>query len=102
MRVLVTTFPGHGHFHPIAPLAFSFQRAGHDVRVATHPEFGRVESCGLSVLPAGRSERETLSETAGLPPPERAVQQFTTFAVPPFANDVLEAAQQWRPDLVVS
>jgi UDP:flavonoid glycosyltransferase YjiC (YdhE family) len=103
MRVLVTTFPGYGHFHPVAPLGLAFRRAGHDVRVATHPEFGRwVESCGLPVLPAGRPEHDTISKTAGLSPQERAVQQFTTVAVPPFANDVLEAAEQWRPELVVS
>lgn len=103
MRVLVTTFPGHGHFHPVAPLAMAFQRAGHDVKVATHPAFGKwVESCGVPVLPAGRSEHESISHAADLPPQERAVQQFTTVAVPPFANDVLAAVGQWRPDLVVS
>jgi UDP:flavonoid glycosyltransferase YjiC (YdhE family) len=56
----------------------------------------------LPVLPAGRSEHDTLGATAGFSPQERAVQQFTTVAVPPFATDVLEAAARWRPELVVS
>jgi UDP:flavonoid glycosyltransferase YjiC (YdhE family) len=103
MRVLVTTFPGYGHFHPVAPLASAFQKAGHEVRVATDPGFGRwVEACGLRVLPAGLCEEDAVSEAADFPPQERAVRQFTTVAVPPFANDVLSASDRWRPDLVVS
>jgi len=103
MRVLVTTFPGYGHFHPVAPLALAFQRAGHDVRVATHSEFGRwVESCGLPVIAAGRSERDAVGKVDGLAPTERAIQLFTTVAVPPFVADVLEATKRWRPELVVS
>jgi UDP:flavonoid glycosyltransferase YjiC (YdhE family) len=103
MRVLVTTFPGYGHFHPVAPLALAFQAAGNEVRVATHPSFGPwVESCGLTVLPAGLSELDTVTDSAEFPPRERAVRQFTEVAVPPFVTDVLSASRQWRPDFVVS
>ena len=102
MRVLVTTFPGYGHFHPVAPLALAFQRAGHDVRVATHAGFGRwVETCGLTVLPAGRSEDEMVAEAAALRPEERPVRLFTTISVPALASDVLAACQGWRPDLLI-
>jgi UDP:flavonoid glycosyltransferase YjiC (YdhE family) len=103
MRVLVTTFPGYGHFHPVAPLALALQRAGHEVRVATHPHFGQwVERCGLTVLPAGLCAEDAETEGAGFASQERAVRLFTTVAVPPFARDVLRASEQWRPDLVVS
>ena len=103
MRVLVTTFPGHGHFHPVAPLAMALQRAGHDVRVATHAGFGRwVEACGLSVLPAGKPEDEMVAEAAAFRREERAVRLFTTISVPAFADDLLVALDRWRPDLVVS
>lgn len=103
MRVLVTTFPGHGHFHPVAPLALAFQRAGHDVRVATHPSFGQwVEACGLAVLPAGRSQEDMAAAASEFEGKERAVQLFTTVAVPTFARDIEAALERWRPDLVVS
>ena len=75
MRVLVTTFPGYGHFHPVAPLALALQAAGNEVRVATHPSFGSwVETCGLTVLPAGLSEADTVTDSAEFPPHERAVR----------------------------
>jgi UDP:flavonoid glycosyltransferase YjiC (YdhE family) len=103
MRVLVTTFPGYGHFHPVAPLALAFQRAEHDIRVATHAGFGRwVQACGLTVLPAGRSEDEMVAEAAAFRSEERPVRLFTTISVPAFASDVLAACEGWRPDLVVS
>ena len=99
----MTTLPGYGHFHPVAPLGLALQRAGHEVRVATHVGFGRwVEACGLTVLPAGRSEDEMVAEAAGLPPEERPVRLFTTISVPTFANDVLAAIKNWPPDLVLS
>lgn len=103
MRVLVTTFPAHGHFHPVAPLALALQRAGHDVRVATHAGFGQwVEACGLPFLPAGRSEQDMAAAAAAFGGEERAVRLFTTIAVPPFASEVLAGLHRWRPDLVVS
>lgn len=103
MRVLITTFPGYGHFHPVAPLALALQHAGHEVRVATDPGFGEwVEACGLTVQPAGLGEADAVNAAASFPSEERAARQFTTVVVPPFASDVLRASEQWRPDLVLS
>ena len=103
MRVLVTTFPGKGHFHPVAPLALAMQRAGHDIRVATDPSFGGwVEACGFSLLAAGPSEAEMLSATSALTPEERSIREFTSVWVPTFARDVLGSLDRWPPDLVVS
>lgn len=103
MRVLATTYPGKGHFHPLAPLALALQRAGHDLRVATAPELGRwVERCGLPVLQAGRSEDEMVASTSSLGPEERAIRLFSTESVPAFAGDVLRLIHGWRPHLVVS
>lgn len=103
MRVLVTTYPAEGHFHPVAPLALALQRAGHDVRVATDREFGRwVEACGLPVLPAGRAQAELVAATSTLDPEERAVRLFTSVWVPEFARGVLAHLDGWRPDVVVS
>ncbi|MEY2567381.1 MAG: hypothetical protein QOE35_1910 [Actinomycetota bacterium] len=103
MRVVVTTFPSYGHFHPVAPLALALREAGHDVQVATDAGFGRwVEACGLPVLPAGRPQAEMVAQAASFPSAERAVRLFTTVSTPPFARDLLRAAVEWQPDLVVS
>ncbi len=103
MRVLVTTFPGKGHFHPVAPLALAMQRSGHDLRVATDPSFGRwVEACGFTLLPAGPSEAEMVAATAALTPEERSIREFTSVWVPTFTRDVLGSLDRWRPELVVS
>ena len=54
MRVLVTTQPGFGHFHPLVPLAQALATAGHEVAVACAPSFRpTVESAGVRAVPAG-------------------------------------------------
>ena len=37
MRVLFTTQPGAGHFHPLVPLAQALRDVGHDVAFAGAP-----------------------------------------------------------------
>ena len=103
MRVLVTTFPGKGHFHPVAPLALALQRAAHDVRVATGSDLGDwVRGCGLRAITAGMSLIGNVETAASVPPAERTVRQFTTIAVPPFVDDVMRACDEWRPDVIVN
>ena len=103
MRVLVTTFPAKGHFHPVAPLALALGRAGHDVRVATGADLlPWVQGCGLTVMSAGRSEKELVAAAGALSQAERPIRLFTTIAVPAFATDVLASTGSWRPDLVVN
>ena len=41
MRILFTTIPGSGHFHPLVPTAQALQRRGHDVAFAASPTFAR-------------------------------------------------------------
>ena len=55
MRVLVTTHPLSGHFHPLLPIARALRSAGHEVAFATAPDFAPVvERLGFAALPAGR------------------------------------------------
>lgn len=42
MRVLFTTHPGYGHFHPLVPLAKALQHAGHEVAFAAAASFQPV------------------------------------------------------------
>src|SRR5687768_5212967 len=57
MRVLLTSTPTYGHFHPIVPLARALVAAGHDVRVACPFSFRRaVEAAGLPFVAAGSAD----------------------------------------------
>ena len=63
MRFLVTTIPGHGHFHPIVPTARALQRRGHDVSIAASPSFApAIEAAGFQAHPAGPVWLENLGD----------------------------------------
>ncbi|WP_372342326.1 nucleotide disphospho-sugar-binding domain-containing protein [Streptomyces sp. KL109B] len=54
MKILITVPPAFAHINPVIPLAGALQGAGHEVRVATHPE--RVETVrqlGFSAVSVG-------------------------------------------------
>ena len=54
MRVVATSLPGLGHFHPMVPLLSKLVEAGHDVTVATTASFlGVVERSGLHAVALG-------------------------------------------------
>ena len=63
MRILFTTLPGSGHFHPMVPTAKALQARGHEVAFAASPTFApAIEAAGFEALPAGPSWVENLSD----------------------------------------
>ncbi|RKT54691.1 activator-dependent family glycosyltransferase [Saccharothrix australiensis] len=129
MRVLLITHPGNTVFYPLVPLAWAFRAAGHEVRVASNPEFAdTITLAGLTAVPVGRPGRaaQSAEEPAegdvdtGLNPPYDAAEDpakitwehlrdgyredvpwwFTAFTAPILA-DLVAYARWWRPDLVV-
>ncbi|MGH3900511.1 MAG: activator-dependent family glycosyltransferase [Pseudonocardiaceae bacterium] len=55
MRVLFSPFSTPPHVYNIAPLAWAMQTAGHDVRVAGHPDIaGKITSAGLTAVSVGQ------------------------------------------------
>jgi UDP:flavonoid glycosyltransferase YjiC (YdhE family) len=104
VRVLVTTFPAVGHFHPIAPLCLALQAAGHDVLVATGPDLvGWVRRCGLSAVPAGLTQDEAVRRAQASVPAGRAFgpHMFAHVAPAPMLTDLVRLVQRWPPGLVV-
>ena len=110
MRVLFTTHPAYGHFHPLIPVARALREAGHDIRVATSDRFTAVvEKAGFRTIPAGLSWLE--SDDSSLPEELRPVpglsldaffaHKFVGAVAEPLARDVIAAASEWRPDLIV-
>src|SRR4051794_38541914 len=59
MRILVTSTPGAGHIHPLAPLAMALQQAGHEVLWATAEDScARLDEYGFRSTPAGMGTAE--------------------------------------------
>ncbi|TDC54724.1 activator-dependent family glycosyltransferase [Actinomadura sp. KC345] len=56
MRVLFVTLPFKAHLYPRVPLAWALRAAGHEVRVAGHPDLvEEITSTGLTAVPVGEA-----------------------------------------------
>ncbi|MFJ5920630.1 activator-dependent family glycosyltransferase [Streptomyces ardesiacus] len=54
MRVLLTTHAVHSHLYNLVPIAWALRTAGHEVCVATHPNFlETAKSTGITTVPVG-------------------------------------------------
>ncbi len=103
MRLLFTSFPAYGHFHPLAPLALAARDAGHDVLVASGPDLAHwAESCGLKASSVGlehtdarRVAQSRHSDDSWTP------HMFTDIWVSSALPGLLALSASWRPDLVV-
>ncbi|MFD0170088.1 nucleotide disphospho-sugar-binding domain-containing protein [Streptomyces decoyicus] len=57
MRVLIVVWPLTAHLYPTLPVAWALQGAGHEVRVASHPDLtGTITAAGLPAVPLGTPE----------------------------------------------
>lgn len=111
MRFLFTTNPLTGHWFPMLPLAAAAVRAGHEVVVATGPDLvGDVERRGFRAwsigpdLPSVRTRLASRPRAAAESKQERVLgDAMVMFADPGLerARDLLTAAQEWTPDIVV-
>ncbi|MBW5425251.1 DUF1205 domain-containing protein [Streptomyces sp. BG9H] len=126
-RVLFTTWAAPSHLYPMVPLAWAFQAAGHQVRVAVPPGCVRaVADAGLTPVPvgpdpdiAGHATSGGLAawHTQGRWPDDwaaradelseaqqgilRALGEKQLRIAGAMADDLLGFARAWRPDLVV-
>ncbi|MEV4134508.1 nucleotide disphospho-sugar-binding domain-containing protein [Dactylosporangium sp. NPDC049742] len=131
MRVLFTPYPSVAHLLPIVPLAWAFQSAGHEVRVASHAGFmPQIAATGLTPVPLGdpdshearlRDDARRPAEAAevlryadvmGLDAVEREHWiTFYQYLLNPIADyvrtdlpecaDLVAFARAWKPDLVL-
>jgi UDP:flavonoid glycosyltransferase YjiC (YdhE family) len=113
MLVLLTCVVGHGHFHPMVPLASALQEAGHKVVVATDPSFcAYVEEVGFEAHPAGLDQPEArarflaaVPNFSEIPVAERMpIQQAGMFGrvrVPRMLDDLTPIIGNVQPDLVI-
>lgn len=58
MKILFTSFGMDSHFNALVPLAWAFQNAGHDVRIASHPALvDGITRAGLCAVPVGEDHK---------------------------------------------
>jgi UDP:flavonoid glycosyltransferase YjiC (YdhE family) len=103
MRLLFTSFPAYGHFHPLAPLALAARDASHDVRVASGPDLATwIESCGLASSPVGLGHEDVQrAAQSRFSKDTWAGHMFTDIWVPAALPGLLALSSAWKPDLVV-
>ncbi|MEU7874979.1 nucleotide disphospho-sugar-binding domain-containing protein [Dactylosporangium sp. NPDC049140] len=131
MRVLFTTYPSVAHLLPIVPLAWAFQSAGHEVRIASHYSItDNITAAGLTAVALGEPQSTEARNREDAPTPrdpelvlayaealglnEEELEHWITFfqymLIPaadyvrpdlPEAGDLIAFAQAWKPDLVL-
>lgn len=128
MRVLVIPLGLASHYYPIAPLAWAFRTAGHDVRVACQaPAVKAVIESGMPVVHVG-SAYEPFADLARadeliLKHTGKTLAEFDEYSSIPsdvlrqhfeirglahvktaetMADDLVPFVEAWRPDLVIA
>jgi len=108
MRVLCSAIPLEGHVRPLLPLCAALAGAGHDVRVATGPEFqARIREAGFVAVVAGPSFAAAHATTARLPGvaelplTQRGGATFSRVIAPAKLPELERIMAEWQPDLVV-
>ncbi|WAZ24782.1 DUF1205 domain-containing protein [Streptomyces cinnabarinus] len=123
MRVLFAAFPVAARAFPVAPLAWALRNAGHEVRVATHPDLVRgVTEAGLAAVPVGQGEDlAALTDLTRNPAladhpggglhigtgecPDWGARWYRTTrafaALRPLLEELTGTVVRWRPDLVL-
>jgi UDP:flavonoid glycosyltransferase YjiC (YdhE family) len=113
MRVLFTTTPGRGHYHPMLPLAEALADRGHEVAwAAAEAVCIRLRERGFEAMPSGDPEPpigvsllDRYPDLASLPPEERPNFMFSRIFGPeraePMLEDLLPLAREWSPSVMV-
>lgn len=111
MRILFTSQPGSGHWHPLVTVAGALAAAGHEVAFATTPNAcAAIEANGITCFPVGRDEsdeerRQRTQFLANRSQAEQAVfmvrEIFAGSAAEQALPGVLAIGRTWKPAAVV-
>jgi UDP:flavonoid glycosyltransferase YjiC (YdhE family) len=111
MRVLFTTQPESGHWHPLVPLARALDAARHEVAFATTPAgCAAIATTGIRCVPVGSDEpaqdvADRRARLAALAPEDRAPvfwsEVFPRIRAERILPDLLTVVRSWRPSVMV-
>jgi UDP:flavonoid glycosyltransferase YjiC (YdhE family) len=109
--MLFTTNPLYGHLYPMLPLMNAARQAGHEVIVATGPDFaGEVSRHGFPIWAVGPTAQQVRTDpaTADEDPPADEIQRMVRAGMNLFgrpgivrARDLTPLAASSQPDVVV-
>ncbi|MFN8524548.1 MAG: glycosyltransferase [Chloroflexota bacterium] len=109
MKLLFTSTPLLGHFHPLVPLAQAAAASGHEVAFATGSALAAsLQRLGFRHFPAGPNSDETGPLAA--PPARLSLSERRAWLdgavhvdgrLPRMLPDVMKLCAVWQPDLVV-
>jgi UDP:flavonoid glycosyltransferase YjiC (YdhE family) len=112
MRILFTSHPMSGHYHPLQPVASAALAVGHEVAFATGTNCEQsIQRSGFGYFPAGVNPEdpavaEVLAQGADLNGLEQMLfaltQLFTGVLADRMAPDLERILKEYRPDVVVS
>lgn len=120
MRILFTTQPAYGHFHPLVPLAQATVTAGHEVAFASSPSFRSVvETSGFRWFSAGpdwlegqlevgedaHAYQAAVDKVMTVPPEMRPAafvkHVFAEMTAPRMVANLMSLCATWKPDVLV-
>ncbi|MCI2420597.1 glycosyltransferase [Saccharopolyspora sp. K220] len=111
MRILLSGTPAYGHLLPLGPLSREARAAGHEVALLTSGGMEGAVGPDLPVLPAGPmpdvlfaevARRTGGADPASDPDPESVAEFFAGTRVDLSSAEALDAAEAWKPDLIVA
>ena len=112
MRILFTTHPMSGHYHPLQPVATAALRAGHEVAFATGTSCAdSVERSGFKFFAAGANPDEpdveaTVTQGEALTGLDQMLfaltQLFLGVLAERMAPDLERVVDDYRPDVMIS
>ncbi|MDQ6694522.1 MAG: glycosyltransferase [Chloroflexota bacterium] len=111
MRILFSTQPSSGHWHPLVPLARALQLAGHEVAFASTPGFCPViEAKGFRCFRAGIDDsEEELRQRRKQRAAQSRAEQLEYMQAHVFAGkraerslpEMIDILHEWRPNVAV-
>jgi hypothetical protein len=112
VRILISTWPAHGHLLPLLPLARAAEKRGHEVVVASGAEgVAEARRRGLRTWDIGPSRaeadaafRQSVPDLGAVPPDQRVptvISGMFGAAATRRAAELVPRAREWQPDLVV-
>jgi UDP:flavonoid glycosyltransferase YjiC (YdhE family) len=111
MRILFTSQPGAGHWHPLIGVAKALETAGHQIAFASTPKAcSAIEANGITCFPVGRDESDEEFQKrrrfqVTLSPAEQAAHMVTTLFAGVAAEralpEMMAVGRTWQPAVVV-
>ncbi|WP_281561647.1 glycosyltransferase [Thalassomonas sp. RHCl1] len=109
MKILCSSIPALGHYHPMLPTVKALAAAGHEILFAIAPGFhGEINGDGFKAVAAGMdmddliaAADEPMPNQEVLRPDQKAARMFSQIAPRAMLKPLMEVAQEWQADVLL-